>query len=387
MTLRWFVPTLMIVAVLAGVVWSAVDDPVAADMEQGAQRFLRALDAGKRAQATIAFSDEERYNFHYIPRERQGIPYKSMTPAERKLSHSLLATGVSHHGFGRALGIMYLDQILFEIENNARRDADAYYVTVFGEPTAGADWGWRVEGHHLSLNFTLRDGRVVSSFPSFLGRESCDRSFRATEGDARSCRRGALRARRCCTLSMNAAQSSSKLTHHETSSPRPSVASTSALPRVSRLRPWVSSRRRRWRSSSSSMPIGYVPSSPRRRCGKYTKPVSTGFTSRGREAPTWASRTTTASMGRHFSSSTTTPKTTPTTFTRCGAILPGTGATRTRYPITMRGAVITNRPSAISHRPLSASTETGVVGSQRHRHSRARGFPRRDLLMADGGFA
>ncbi len=169
MTLRWFVLTVMIVAVLAGVAWTAADDPVATDMEQGAQRFLRALDTGKRAQATIAFSDEERYNFHYIPRERQGIPYKSMTPAERKLSHSLLATGVSHHGFGRALGIMYLDQILFEIENNAIRDADAYYVTVFGEPTAGADWGWRVEGHHLSLNFTLRDGRVVSSFPSFWG--------------------------------------------------------------------------------------------------------------------------------------------------------------------------------------------------------------------------
>ena len=169
MTLRWLVLTVMIVAVLAGVAWTAADDPVATDMEQGAQRFLRALDAGKRAQATIAFSDEERYNFHYIPRERQGIPYKSMTPAERKLSHSLLATGVSHHGFGRALGIMYLDQILFEIENNAIRDADAYYVSVFGEPTAGADWGWRVEGHHLSLNFTLRDGRVVSSFPSFWG--------------------------------------------------------------------------------------------------------------------------------------------------------------------------------------------------------------------------
>lgn len=169
MTLRWVVVCWMIAAVLAGVAWTAADDPVATDMERGAQRFLRALDAEKRAQATIAFSDEERKNFHYIPRERQGIPYNSMSPAERKLAYSLLATGVSHQGLGRALDIMYLDQILFEIEHNARRDVDAYYVTVFGEPSAGADWGWRVEGHHLSLNFTLRDGRVVSSFPSFWG--------------------------------------------------------------------------------------------------------------------------------------------------------------------------------------------------------------------------
>ena len=169
MTLRRILLCVMVVAVLAGVAWTAADDPAAADMERGAQRFLRALDAEKRAQATIAFSDEERKNFHYIPRERQGIPYKSMTPAERKLSYSLLATGVSHHGLGRALDIMYLDQILFEIEHNAIRDVDAYYVTVFGDPRAGADWGWRVEGHHLSLNFTLRDGHVVSSFPSFWG--------------------------------------------------------------------------------------------------------------------------------------------------------------------------------------------------------------------------
>jgi len=166
MTLRWFVP---VVVVLAGLAWAGDDDPVATDMEQGADRFLRALDKDQRAQATIAFSDEERYNFHYVPRDRTGLPYKAMTPAQRKLSHSFLATGLSRHGMGRALDIMYLEQVLFEAEGRAVRDPDAYYVTVFGEPSAGADWGWRVEGHHLSLNFTLRDGRVVSSFPSFWG--------------------------------------------------------------------------------------------------------------------------------------------------------------------------------------------------------------------------
>ena len=60
MTLRWILVCVMVVAVLAGVAWTAADDPAAADMERGAQRFLRALDAEKRAQATIAFSDEER---------------------------------------------------------------------------------------------------------------------------------------------------------------------------------------------------------------------------------------------------------------------------------------------------------------------------------------
>lgn len=166
MTQRWVV---LVSLILAGLAWAAADDPAATEMEVGANRFLRSLDDSQRAQSTIAFADEERYNFHYIPRERKGIPYKNMTPAQRKLSHSLLATGLSHHGTGRALDIMYLDQVLFEIEGRAVRDPDAYYVTLFGEPSAATEWGWRVEGHHLSLNFTLRDGGVVSSFPLFMG--------------------------------------------------------------------------------------------------------------------------------------------------------------------------------------------------------------------------
>ena len=166
MTLRWFV---VLAAAVLGLAWAAAEDPVATDMEEGANRFLRALHPEGRVQAEIPFSDEERYNFHYIPRARKGVPYKSMTPAQRKLSHALLATGLSHRGMGKALDIMYLDQILFEIEKRAIRDPDAYYFTVFGEPSPTGEWGWRVEGHHLSLNFTLRDGRVVSSFPSFWG--------------------------------------------------------------------------------------------------------------------------------------------------------------------------------------------------------------------------
>lgn len=166
MTLRWFVLGSMM---LAGLAWAAADDPVSTDMATRATRLLLALDQEQAARATIGFSDDERYNFHYIPRERKGLPFTAMTPAQRKLTHAFLATGLSHHGVGRALDIMYLDQILFEAEGRAIRDPDAYYVTVFGEPGDGAEWGWRVEGHHLSLNFTLREGRVVSSFPSFMG--------------------------------------------------------------------------------------------------------------------------------------------------------------------------------------------------------------------------
>ena len=161
---------LVVTGVVAfGLVWAAADDPTALEMERGARQFLNALDADQRAVATIDFADEERYNFHYIPRERKGVSHKVLSPSGRALASSLLATGLSGSGMRRALDIMYLEQILFEIEKRPIRDPEAYHVTIFGEPSSQGRWGWRVEGHHLSLNFTLRDGRVVSAAPAFMG--------------------------------------------------------------------------------------------------------------------------------------------------------------------------------------------------------------------------
>ena len=151
------------------VVWARQADDVAGEMATDAKRFLGALDAEQQKTATIPFSDEERYNFHYIPRARLGMSYKDMEPGQRKVGLSLLASGLSRRGMSQALDIMYLEQILFELEKHPRRDPDAYFFTIFGMPGESEDWGWRFEGHHLSLNFTLRDGRIVSAAPAFWG--------------------------------------------------------------------------------------------------------------------------------------------------------------------------------------------------------------------------
>jgi hypothetical protein len=160
---------LVALALGAAAAWSQQEDRAASDMKQGAGQFLKSLSSDQRAMASLPFQGDERYNWHYIPRERKGVPYTAMSPAQRKLADSLLASGLSHRGMSKALDIMYLDQILFEREKRDIRNPDLYYFTVFGEPASQGDWGWRVEGHHLSLNFTLRDGRLVSSSPSFLG--------------------------------------------------------------------------------------------------------------------------------------------------------------------------------------------------------------------------
>ena len=49
------------------------------------------------------------------------------------------------------------------------RDSEVYYLKIFGSPMNGGKWGWRVEGHHLSLNFALENGKIVAATPVFFG--------------------------------------------------------------------------------------------------------------------------------------------------------------------------------------------------------------------------
>ncbi len=156
-------------ALAASIGWTAVTQDVAEEMIDRARHFLVSLDPDQRDQATFAFGDEERLNWHFIPRDREGLPYGEFTPPQRRLADRLLGTALSHEGISKALGIMYLEQILYEREGRDIRDSDRYYFTVFDEPSSSGAWGWRVEGHHLSLNLTLNDGEVIATSPAFMG--------------------------------------------------------------------------------------------------------------------------------------------------------------------------------------------------------------------------
>ena len=153
---------------LAGQAWG--HDPVAEHMAMTAKNFLAALNDEQREKATFEFKDGERVNWHFIPRERKGLPLKEMTGEQRPLAHALLNSGLSHQGYFKATTIMTLEQILHEIEQGRGnvRDPERYFFSIFGTPDGHGTWGWRVEGHHLSLNFTIVDG-VATATPSFMG--------------------------------------------------------------------------------------------------------------------------------------------------------------------------------------------------------------------------
>jgi Protein of unknown function (DUF3500) len=139
-------------------------------MTECANRFLAALDADQRGKATFAFSADERLNWHFIPKERKGLPLREMTSYQRHLASALLAAGLSQTGYIKAVTIMSLEEVLKIIENDSgeRRNPEKYYFSVFGAPSDEGAWGYRVEGHHLSQNYTMVNGVAIDG-PSFFG--------------------------------------------------------------------------------------------------------------------------------------------------------------------------------------------------------------------------
>jgi Protein of unknown function (DUF3500) len=141
------------------------------EMANAANAFLSALTSEQQAKATYEFKDEERYDWHFVPKSRKGLPFKEMTGAQQKLAHALLCSGLSQRGYAKATTIMSLEEVLAGIEKGKgpNRDADMYFFTIFGKPSLQEAWGWRLEGHHLSLNFIVRGDKVLSATPAFMG--------------------------------------------------------------------------------------------------------------------------------------------------------------------------------------------------------------------------
>src|SRR5690348_4207315 len=72
-------------------------------MTEAANRFLAALSAEQRAKATFKFEDDERMNWHFVPRERKGLPLREMTPYQKHLASALLSAGLSQTGYIKAV--------------------------------------------------------------------------------------------------------------------------------------------------------------------------------------------------------------------------------------------------------------------------------------------
>ncbi len=169
-------PVLGLVVSLAYVAQS--NESAGAKMTDAADKFLASLNGDQKNKAVVEFDDKERFNWHFTPYQdaakkpkHKGLPLEEMNKDQKEAALALLRAGTSGSGYEKATTIMSLENILLDLEKGSgpTRNPGNYFFTVFGTPSKTAAWGWRVEGHHLSLNFTLDKGKVISETPAFFG--------------------------------------------------------------------------------------------------------------------------------------------------------------------------------------------------------------------------
>ena len=137
-----------------------------------ANAFLDKLRPEQRTQAVYPFDSDERMNWHFVPRSRNGIRLDQLDEGQKKAGLALLRERLSASGYKKVETIRQLELVLQEMEGDREartRNPGFYYLTVFGTPSDKGVWGWRYEGHHLSLNWTVVNGVMVASSPQFFG--------------------------------------------------------------------------------------------------------------------------------------------------------------------------------------------------------------------------
>ena len=137
--------------------------------------WLSALDPGQRDRATYAFEDDERLVWAYTPGERGGLALADMRIEQRLAALDIVTAAMSERGAAEVRSIIALETVLGALErasgrgNWMRRDPELYWFAIFGQPSTGGPWSWRVGGHHVAVHMTIADGVVVGCTPSFLG--------------------------------------------------------------------------------------------------------------------------------------------------------------------------------------------------------------------------
>jgi Protein of unknown function (DUF3500) len=144
-------------------------------LADAAQKFLATLPDDQSKRVRLDFEDAARKDWHYVPRERPGVRLGDLDAKARAAAQDLFAAALSARGLEKLEGVLALEALLRDLQTtNGRapswRDPGSYYLCVFGDPASSEPWGWRIEGHHLSLSFTLANGEVAVT-PHFFGAE------------------------------------------------------------------------------------------------------------------------------------------------------------------------------------------------------------------------
>lgn len=172
---------------------SSFSQEIEVEIRKSALTILDSLTPLQKKRALLNFSDSARVQWNNLPvglRARAGINIGSLTDEQRKLVHRMLSASLSSQGYLKAVSIMHLDNLLniyvdtmhqrkeipdnlYERLRDLKWSAQNFYIVFFGNPQNDASWGYKLEGHHLSLNFTFHQGQL-SVTPMFVGTDPAE---------------------------------------------------------------------------------------------------------------------------------------------------------------------------------------------------------------------
>ncbi|HIB12810.1 MAG TPA: DUF3500 domain-containing protein [Dehalococcoidia bacterium] len=143
-------------------------------MTEACSNFLNSLNSDQKAKTVYSYLDGERIFWYYPPLNRHGLPLREMDAKQRQLAYAVMASGLTDKSYEQAKLIIEHEDILgpLEVEQDKvtfLRDTERYYFTIFGEPGGSDPWGWRVEGHHVCLNYSIWNDKVIAVTPFFFG--------------------------------------------------------------------------------------------------------------------------------------------------------------------------------------------------------------------------
>lgn len=162
------------------------------EIRNTALQFINSLAPDQKKLALLKFEDSVRTTWNNLPvglRPRAGINIGRMTEEQRKLFHRILSVSLSSQGYLKATSILHLDNLLnlyydslyykktidaqtYKFMQDLQWSHRNFYLAFFGDP-AGKVWGYKIEGHHLSINFSFT-GEKLSVTPFFIGTDPAE---------------------------------------------------------------------------------------------------------------------------------------------------------------------------------------------------------------------
>jgi hypothetical protein len=156
------------------------DQQIARSMAEIAQELISSLGPKKTAHLVYRFENSSREHWHFFPNwsGRKGIPLSQFSQDQKRRAKKLLNLLLTSEAFQEQENIRLIHGLRKDLSDPSN-PMNHYYLSIFGSPSTNRNWGWRFEGHHLSLNCTLVDGKLFSVTPSFWGSSP----IRANDGD------------------------------------------------------------------------------------------------------------------------------------------------------------------------------------------------------------